>query len=42
MESITRTLEDFVFEEVPPAIIQACRLKNEQKEYLIGWLDGKF
>jgi len=39
MESITRTLEDFVFEEVPPAIIQACRLKNEQKEYLIGWLD---
>jgi len=43
MESITRTLEDFVFEEVPPAAIKACRLtENEQKEYLIEWLDGKF
>ena len=41
LESIVKTLEQFVFEEVPPAVIVACRTtESDQKEYLVQWLDG--
>ena len=39
-ESIAKTLEQFVFEEVPPSAIKACRTTDtDQKEYLVEWLD---
>ena len=42
MESLAQTLEEFVFEEVPPSSIKQSRLTEDNlKEYLIEWLDGK-
>lgn len=40
LESIAKTLEQFVFEEVPPSALKACRTTDtDQKEYLVEWLD---
>lgn len=42
LESIAKTLEQFVFEEVPPAAIKAVRLSDDgsgTKEFLVQWLD---
>jgi signal recognition particle protein len=43
LESIARTLEQFVFEEVPPAAIKRVRAADDgsgEKEYLVEWLDA--
>lgn len=42
LESIAKTLEQFVFEEVPPRAIKRVRVADDgsgNKEYLIEWLD---
>lgn len=40
LESIAKTLEQYVFEEVPPAAIKDSRTTDsDQKEYLVQWLD---
>ena len=40
LESISKTLEQYVFEEVPPAAIKDSRTsESDQKEYLVEWLD---
>ena len=40
LESISKTLEQYVFEEVPPAAIKDSRVSDtDQKEYLVQWLD---
>jgi signal recognition particle protein len=42
LESIARTLEQFVFEEVPPAAIKKSRVADDGSgttEYLVEWLD---
>ena len=42
LESIAKTLEQFVFEEVPPAAIKRARVADDgsgDTEYLVEWLD---
>mmetsp|Transcript_28899 Transcript_28899/g.71335 ORF Transcript_28899/g.71335 Transcript_28899/m.71335 type:complete len:350 (+) Transcript_28899:860-1909(+) len=40
LESIAKTLEQHEFEEMPPGVIKGYRTTdNEQKEYLVEWLD---
>ena len=42
LESIAKTLEQFVFEEVPPAAIKRRRVADDgsgETEYLVEWLD---
>jgi len=41
LESISHTIERFVYEEVPPAAIKGVRPAGDLgDEYLIEWLDG--
>lgn len=41
LESISDTLEQYIYEEVPPASIKAARPAGDGgDEYLIEWLDG--
>lgn len=43
LESIAKTLEQFVFEEVPPAAIKRSRVADDgsgETEYLVEWLDA--
>jgi signal recognition particle protein len=39
LESVAKTLEQYVFEEVPPSVIKGYRTEDGEQEYLVEWMD---